>query len=171
VSLGIPFNPLSSMLGSLLTSPSSSALATASSASQSTLASGVSSTTPFANLNLTSSESAEISAILKTSQGQPFGQIASSISNVLTPSQQKTFAGDLQAMQMRGGHHHHGGGGGGSGSSSTIDSGTDAFGVASISSSSNPSTAPTSTSSLFSELAAMFSAQSQTQQQNQLLEL
>jgi hypothetical protein len=169
VSLGIPFNPLS-LLGSLVSAQSAPSASTASNAAS--LASGVSSTSPFSNLNLTSAEQAQISAILKSSQGQSFGQITNSIDNVLTPSQQKTFASDLQAMQMRGGHHHHGGGGGGS--SSTIDSGTDAFGVASISNSSNTATAataPTTTSSLFSDLAAMFSAQSQTQQQSQLLDL
>jgi hypothetical protein len=170
VSLGIPFNPID-LVTSLVSSQQPQSKTTAMSVGA-TQASGISSTTPFSNLNLTSAESAQISAILKTSQGQPFGQIASSIEHVLTPSQQKTFEGDLQAMQMRGGHHHHGGGG--SGSSSTIDSGTDAFGVASIanaSSTTTAATAPTTTSSLFSELAAMFSAQSQTQQQGQLLDL
>jgi hypothetical protein len=103
---------------------------------------------------------------LNGGQGQSFSQLANRIDAVLTPSQQKTFATNLQSLQSHRGHHH--GGGGGSGSSSTIDSDTDAFGVSSLT---NASPATTATSSLFSELAAQFSAQSQTQSETQLLGL
>jgi hypothetical protein len=82
---------------------------------------------------------------------------------VLTPSQQKTFATNLQSLQSHHGHHH--GGGGGSGSSSTIDSDTDAFGVSSVD---DATPATTAANSLFSDLAAQFSALSQTQSETQL---
>jgi hypothetical protein len=162
MSLGIPLNPLS-LVGSLV-SAQQAPTATQKASAAASIANGISSTSPFSNLNLTSTEQAQISAIMKGSQGQPFSQIASSIEQVLSPSQQKTFESDIQSMQMRsGGHHHHGGGGGGASSASTIDSGTDAFGVASTTNAPSATSTPAS-SSLFSEMAAMFSAQSQTQQ-------
>jgi hypothetical protein len=169
MSVVIPINPLSlnplGFVGSLLTSQAAHAVS--GSAPSANAASAVSSASPFANLNLTSAEQAQISAILRTSQGQTFGQLASSISGVLTPAQRQTFASDLQALQSSGHHHHHHGSGG-SGSASTIDSGLDAFGVSSTASG---STAATASGSLFSDIASTFSARAQTQQQSQLLEL
>jgi hypothetical protein len=138
--------------------------------SPTSLASGTTSASPFSNLNLTPTEQTQISAILKSSQGQSFAQIANSIENVLTPAQKQTFASDLQGLQSSGGHHHHHGGGGSG--ASTIDSGTDAFGVSSLAASSpTTASAASASSSLFSDLAAMFSAQSQTQTQSQVLGL
>jgi hypothetical protein len=128
----------------------------------SSLPSELSSTSPFANLNLSAGEQSQIAAILRSSQGQPFAQIANSISGVLTSTQRQTFSNDLRSLQTSGSHHHHHGSGG-SGSSTAIDSGTDGFGVASTSSATPTATAA---SSLFSDLAAQFSAQSQTQSQS-----
>jgi hypothetical protein len=168
MSLGIPLNPISFFTGlASAQNPSRAASAsTASSTASSAASSSASANSVLANLNLTSTEASQISAILNGSQGQSFAQLANRIDTVLTPSQQKTFASNLQSLQSHHGHHH--GGGGGSGSSSTIDSGTDAFGVSSIT---NASPATTAASSLFSDLAAQFSAQSQTQSQTQLLDL
>ena len=161
---GIPLNPVSFFSGlvSAQKPPSTTPSSTASSAASSS----ASANSVLANLNLTPTEASQISAILNGGQGQSFAQLANRIDAVLTPSQQKTFATNLQSLQSHRGHHH--GGGGGSGSSSTIDSDTDAFGVSSLS---NASPATTATSSLFSELAAQFSAQSQTQSETQLLGL
>jgi hypothetical protein len=160
---GIPLNPISffSGLASAQKPPSSTPASTAGSAASSS----ASANSVLANLNLTPIEASQVSAILNGSQGQSFAQLANRIDAVLTPSQQKTFATNLQSLQSHRGHH---GGGGGSGSSSTIDSDTDAFGVSSLS---NAAPATTAASSLFSELAAQFSAQSQTQTETQLLGL
>jgi hypothetical protein len=162
MSLGIPLDAVSLFSG-LISSPkppSTPAPSTASSAA----AGFPSANSVLANLNLTSTEASQISAILNGGQGQSFAQLANRIGAVLTPSQQKTFASNLQSIQS---HHGHKGGGG-SGSSSTIDSDTDAFGVSSVN---NATPATTAASSLFSDLAAQFSAQSQTQSQSQFLRL
>jgi hypothetical protein len=160
---GIPLNPISffSGLASAQKPPSTTSASTAGSAASSS----ASANSVLANLNLTPTEASQVSAILNGSHGQSFAQLANRIDAVLTPSQQKTFATNLQSLQS---HHGHHGGGGGSGSSSTIDSDTDAFGVSSLS---NAAPATTAASSLFSELAAQFSAQSQTQTETQLLGL
>jgi Spy/CpxP family protein refolding chaperone len=152
----------SSLLSSLVSGqqPATAVSPNAKPAAGNSVTSG-SSTSPFANLNLTAQEQAEISSILQTAQSQhlSFAQIQNKIANVLTPSQQATLQSDLQGVRS---HHHHGHhhGGGGGGSSSTIDSGTDAFGVPSIGG--TTSTAPTAASSLFSDIAAQLSVQSQT---------
>jgi hypothetical protein len=160
MSLGMPLNALSlfQALVPSSTTPSVTPAKTAASA-----ASQLASSSPFANLNLTTGEQSQIAAILRSSQGQSFAQIANNISGILTPTQKQTFASDLQSMESSGGHHHHHHGSGGSGSSTTIDSGTDGFGVASTS---NASPTATAASSIFSDLAAQFSAQSQTQSQS-----
>jgi hypothetical protein len=163
MSLGIPLDPVSLFSG-LTTSPKPPTPTSAPVAS-STAASSASAQSVLANLNLTPTEASQISAILNGSQGQSFSQLANRIDSVLTPSQQKTFASNLQSLKSHHGHHK---GGGGSGSSSTIDSDTDAFGVSSVN---GATSATTAASSLFSDLAAQFSAQSQTQSQSQFLSL
>jgi Spy/CpxP family protein refolding chaperone len=90
---------------------------------------GISSTlqsqySPFANLNLTSTQQTQITSLLQTDKTQGastnFAQVQSQIKSVLTPSQQQTFQNDVQNLkQQHSGHHHHHGGGGES--SSTAD--------------------------------------------------
>jgi len=68
---------------------------------------------PFANLNLTTAQTAQIDQILSNakSQGLSASQVNSQISQVLSPAQQQTFQSDLQQLQSHHGHHHHHGGG------------------------------------------------------------
>jgi hypothetical protein len=126
---------------------------------------------PLAALNLTPAQSAQLQTIFQNAQSQnlSFSQVQSQVNSVLTPTQQAT----LQTDALKGGHkhHHHGGGGGGS-STSSIDSGTDAFGVPAGTSSSTSSTSmngaladfldgatgnSSSSSSLFSQISNPFS--------------
>ncbi len=120
-------------------------------------------TTPFANLNLTSSEQSQIAAILQGANGLSFAQLEGKIDGVLSPAQQQTFQNDLAALRSHhGGHHGHGGG---SDASSSTDTATDAFGVP-YTSAATP--AATAGASLFSDIAAQFAAQSQLQAQDPL---
>jgi Spy/CpxP family protein refolding chaperone len=112
-------------------------------------------TNPFASLNLTTAQQNKISQILQNAQkeGLSQSQVQSEINNVLTPAQQQQLQNDLSSKSH---HHHHRGG---SSSSNTSEaSETDPFGI--------PYSSPTAqVSDPISTIAATFSAQQQTQQQ------
>jgi hypothetical protein len=118
----------------------------------------------FSNLGLTSTEQTQIASILQSSSGLSFSQIESRINGVLTPSQQQTFESDMVSLHSHAHGHHHHGGAGSSSSSNSVDSDTDAFGVQNMTGSS----ATTATNSIFSDIAAQMSVQSQLNSQNPL---
>lgn len=67
-------------------------------------------TSPFANLNLSSTQQTQMQSILGNaqSQGESFSQVQNQVQHVLSPAQQQTLQTDL--AQLKGHHsgHHHG---------------------------------------------------------------
>jgi Spy/CpxP family protein refolding chaperone len=76
---------------------------------------------PFANLNLTAQQQAQIQSIFSSnsqSGNQTPTQLFQQVENVLTPQQQAQLKTDLETLSKH--HHHHHGGGGESGANSLL---------------------------------------------------
>jgi hypothetical protein len=106
-------------------------------------ASQTNATSPFANLNLTSTQNTQIQSILQNAQSQSlsFSQVQSQINSVLSPTQQTAMQSNVQKSQA---HHHHHRSGGSSDATSSIASNTDAFGVPNVTNASSDTSTPTS---------------------------
>jgi Spy/CpxP family protein refolding chaperone len=69
---------------------------------------------PFANLNLTAQQQAQIQSIFSSNsqsgnQAQTPTQLFQQVENVLTPQQQAQLKTDLETLSAHHHHHHHGG--------------------------------------------------------------